>query len=47
MLALREAGFGILVPVGENIRYDLVINDGANLQRVQCKTGRLPQGAVR
>jgi hypothetical protein len=46
MLALRRAGFGLLVPFGENTRYDLVIDDGTNLSRVQCKTGRLRRGAV-
>jgi hypothetical protein len=46
MLALNEAGYGILVPFGENTRYDLVIDDGARLLRVQCKTGRLREGAV-
>jgi hypothetical protein len=47
MLALRQAGFAILVPFGENTRYDLVIDDGSSFARVQCKTGRLRQGAVR
>ncbi|MBA3364927.1 MAG: hypothetical protein H0U03_03960 [Actinobacteria bacterium] len=47
MLALQEAGFSVLVPFGENTRYDLVIDDGVRLARVQCKTGRLRQGAVR
>ena len=47
MLALRQAGFAILVPFGENTRYDLVIDDGRSFARVQCKTERLRQGAVR
>ncbi len=47
MLALRQAGYGLLVPFGENTRYDLVIDDGLQLARVQCKTGRLREGAVR
>jgi hypothetical protein len=34
------------LPFGENTRYDLVIDDGARLVRVQCKTGRLRSGAV-
>jgi len=46
MLALREAGFAVLVPFGENTRYDLVIDDGERLARVQCKTGRLRSGAI-
>ena len=41
MLALRELGYAISVPFGENTRYDLVIDDGERLMRVQCKTGRL------
>jgi hypothetical protein len=47
MLALREVGFAIYVPFGENTRCDLIIDDGIRLARVQCKTGRLRQGAVR
>ena len=46
MLALREVGLAVLVPFGENTRYDLVIDDGAKMARVQCKTGRLRKGAV-
>jgi hypothetical protein len=46
MLALRDAGYIVLLPFGENTRYDLVIDDGASLRRVQCKTGRLRNGAV-
>ena len=47
ILALRNAGYAIFMPFGENTRADLVIDDGINLARVQCKTGRLRQGAVR
>jgi hypothetical protein len=47
MLALHDAGYTVLLPVGENTRYDLVIDDGTSLTRVQCKTGRLRRGAVR
>ena len=46
MLALQGAGYEIAVPFGENTRYDLVIDDGVELARVQCKTGRLRSGAV-
>ena len=46
MVALREAGYAISVPFGENTRYDLVIDDGLRLARVQGKTGRLRGGAV-
>jgi PD-(D/E)XK endonuclease len=47
MLALRDLGLGVLVPFGENTRYDLVIDDGTSLSKVQCKTGRLRNGAIR
>jgi hypothetical protein len=47
MLALRDAGFAVFVPFGENTRYDLVIDDEKRLARIQCKTGRLRDGAIR
>jgi len=46
IIALREAGYGVLLPFGENTRYDLVIDANGRLSRVQCKTGRLERGAV-
>ena len=45
--ALNAAGYGVLVPFGENARYDVAIDDGSRLWRVQCKTGHLHEGAVR
>lgn len=47
MLALEQAGYAVSVRFGDNSRYDLVIDDGVMLSRVQCKTGRLRRGAVR
>ena len=46
MVGLREAGYRLYVPFSENTRCDLVIDDGATLERVQIKTGRLRRGAV-
>ena len=46
MLALRDRGYGVYVAFGENTRSDLAIDDGRRLLRVQCKTGRLRNGAV-
>ena len=46
MYALRLQGWAILLPFGENTRYDLVVDNGACLRRVQCKTGRLRDGAI-
>jgi len=47
MAAFDLAGYIVSVPFGENTRYDLVVDDGGCLSRVQCKTGRLREGAVR
>jgi hypothetical protein len=39
---LRSAGYDVLLPFGENTRYDLVIDDDGRLSRVQCRIkGRL------
>jgi hypothetical protein len=46
MIAIQRHGYAISVPFGENVRYDLVIDNGERLARVQCKTGRLRHGAV-
>jgi hypothetical protein len=46
MLGLKAAGYAILIPFGENTRYDLVVDDGTSLARVQCKTGRLRDGSI-
>ncbi|MBA2643571.1 MAG: hypothetical protein H0U82_11695 [Actinobacteria bacterium] len=34
MLVLQEAGYGMAVPFGENVRYDVVVDDGTRLARV-------------
>jgi hypothetical protein len=47
MAVLETVGYAVFLPFGENTRYDLVIDDGRTLSRVQCKTGRLRQGAIR
>jgi hypothetical protein len=47
MLALREAGYAVSVPFGENTRYDLLIDDGTRISRIQCKSGQLVSGVVR
>ena len=46
MLALKMAGLTVLLPFGENTRYDLVVEDEGTFLRVQCKTGRFRGGAV-
>ena len=47
MLALSSRGYDVSVPFGENTRYDLIVDRGGALSRVQCKTGRLRDGTVR
>lgn len=44
--ALLKHGKTILTPFGDNQRYDMVIDEGGRFYRVQCKTGRLRDGAV-
>ena len=46
MLALHGSGYQVATPFGENTRYDLILDDGKRLLRVQCKTGRMRLGAV-
>ena len=41
-----QAGKEVLVPFGENQRYDLVIDEGNKFIRVQRKTGRIRNGAI-
>lgn len=37
----------VLLPFGENQRYDLVVDTESEFLRIQCKTGRLRDGTVR
>ena len=46
LAAFIEAGYLVLLPFGDGHKYDLVINDGLHLQRVQCKTGRVRNGCL-
>lgn len=43
---LVKRGLRVLVPFGTNHRYDLALDMGDGFVRVQCKTGRLRNGAV-
>lgn len=44
---LAEVGYTVLIPFGENHRYDLVIEDGdGKFYRIQCKTGRVSHGSI-
>lgn len=46
MAELIKRGYGVLLPVGVNQRYDLVIENEGRLLTAQCKTGRLHDGVV-
>ena len=35
--SFTEAGLDVLIPLTESAAYDLAVDDGAGLQRVQCK----------
>ena len=41
LAAFVERGFEVLLPWGTNHRYDMVLDLGERVLRVQCKTGRL------
>lgn len=43
---LVRRGYCVLVPFGVNQRYDLVLDCGGRLLKVQCKTGRLRDGVI-
>jgi len=47
MAAFVDAGYRILIPFGENHRYDFVAEDQeGRFLRIQVKSGRLKNGAV-
>jgi hypothetical protein len=46
LAALVRRGYRVLTPFGTNHRYDLAIDLGDRILRVQCKTGRLRRGAI-
>ncbi|MGV4984544.1 group I intron-associated PD-(D/E)XK endonuclease [Streptomyces sp. NRAIS4] len=37
---LIEYGYSVSLPFGDNCRYDMIVDDGAGLHRVQVKTAR-------
>ena len=46
LAAFVEAGYLVSLPFGDGHKYDLIIDDGRHLQRVQCKTGRVRKGSL-
>lgn len=46
LAALLERGYTVLKPIGDNQRYDLVVDMDGKFLRIQCKTGQIKNGAV-
>jgi hypothetical protein len=44
---LMEVFDTVLLPFGENQRYDLAVEANGSFMRVQCKTGRLRNGVIK
>jgi hypothetical protein len=38
---LLKVGYTVLLPFGDNQRYDMVIDESGSFRRIQCKTARL------
>jgi hypothetical protein len=47
VLAQLVQQYPVLVPIGDNERYDLVIEKDGEFKRVQCKVGRYKNGTIR
>lgn len=43
---LLEFGYVVSVPFGDNLRYDIIVDTGDKLLRVQCKTAWLSRGCL-
>ena len=46
LAAFVEAGYLVSLPFGDGHKYDLIVDDGRSIQRVQCKTGRVRNGSL-
>jgi hypothetical protein len=46
MAALLKRGIKVLLPYGDNSRYDLVVEENEKFSRIQCKTARMDRGAI-
>ncbi|SDG10461.1 group I intron-associated PD-(D/E)XK endonuclease [Halorientalis regularis] len=45
--ALIARGYSVSIPFGDNDSYDLIVDAGSTLHRVQCKTGWIEDECVR
>lgn len=43
---LLEHGYSVSIPFGNNQPYDLIMDDGRDLKKIQVKTGRLRNGVI-
>jgi len=43
---LLKSGHSVSIPFGNNSRYDMILDNGKTLSKIQCKTGRLVNGCV-
>lgn len=46
LAALVATGYSVFIPFGDGHKCDFVIDDSVSLRRVQCKTGRVRNGAL-
>ncbi len=46
LACLIHSGYAVSMPFGNNQRYDMMVDDGKQLLRAQCKTGRYENGSV-
>ncbi|MBB6049110.1 group I intron-associated PD-(D/E)XK endonuclease [Armatimonas rosea] len=47
MAAFIKKGMNVLIPFGDNCRYDLVTERDGIFSKIQCKSGRLKNGVVK
>lgn len=43
---LLESGYTVLIPFGDNSRYDFVVDTGSKFFKIQCKTGHIKNGCI-
>jgi hypothetical protein len=43
---LLKKGFSVSIPFGNNQRYDMIVDDGVTLSKVQCKTAHTNNGCA-
>lgn len=43
---LLSLGYDVSTPVGDNLKYDLIVDNKGKLYRVQARVGRLVNGAI-